>query len=253
MLRLTLLTTVFLGLTAPAFAQEPVKLFNGKDFTGLYTWLRKTKREDPDKVFSVQDGVIHVSGKDNGYIATEKAYRDYHVSVEYRWGKNVFGSKYVRNSGVLLHATGDDGGAGGTWMASVECQLAQGCVGDIIVIRSKDVPVSVTSDVALGPDKRPRWKEGGEKRVFEKGQLWWNKHEPFFKELIDTRGKDDVESPLGEWTKVECICKDRTIKIIVNGHVVNYCYDVTPAAGKILLQSEGFEMDFRKFEIRPLE
>ncbi len=238
----------------PAAPKQVIKLFNGKDLSGLYTWLKKTGRKDPNKVFSVRDGSIHVSGTDNGYIATDKAYRDYRVVVEYRWAKNTFGSKYVRNSGILLHATGPDGGAGGTWMSSIECQLAQGCVGDLIVIRDKGqvIPVAITSEVALGPDKRPRWKEGGEKRTFTKGQLWWNKHEPGFKELIDTRGKDDVESKVGEWTRVECVCQGKAITISVNGHTVNKCFDVFPSAGKILLQSEGFEMQFRRFELLPL-
>jgi len=65
-------------------------------------------------------------------------YRDYHLIVEYKWGKRTDGGKFVRNSGILLHATGPDGGAGGTWMSSIECQLAQGCVGDLIPIRGKD-------------------------------------------------------------------------------------------------------------------
>src|SRR5436190_330485 len=149
-------------------------------------------------------------------------------------------------------------GANGTWMSSVECQLAQGCVGDLIVIRGKDekgetIPVQITSDVAFGPDKRPRWKEGGQKTVFTSRQLWWNKHDPDFKELLDTRGKDDVESPLGEFTKVECVCDGNTIIVIVNGTTVNKAYDVTPSAGKILLQCEGFELFVRKFEIHPLK
>src|SRR5687768_18612417 len=32
-----------------------IRLFNGRDLTGLYSWLRGTKREDPSKVFSVDD------------------------------------------------------------------------------------------------------------------------------------------------------------------------------------------------------
>jgi hypothetical protein len=259
-----ILAVVWLGAVLAATSQEParpgkevIKLFNGKDLGGLYTWVKGTGRQDPKKVFTVRDGMIHVSGEANGYVATEKEYGNYRVVIEYRWGKNTFGGKYVRNSGVLLHAVGPDGGAGGTWMSCIECQLAQGCVGDLIVIRGKDakgdvIPVRLTSDVAVGPDKRPRYSEGGEKRTFTKGQLWWNKHEPFFKELIDTRGKDDVESPLGEWTRVECVCEGKTITVIVNGTTVNKCYDVYPSAGKILLQSEGFEMDFRKFELHPL-
>lgn len=235
-----------------------IKLFNGKDLSGLYTWLKDTKREDPKRVFSVQDGQIHVSGAGNGYIATEKEYRDYQLTVEYRWGKETFGSKTVRNSGILLHAVGPDGGAGGLWMSSIECQLAQGCVGDLIVIRGKDdkgdiVPVSITAESVLGPDKRPRWKKGGEPRTFTKGQLWWSLHDPDYKELIDSRGKDDVESPLGDWTRVECICAGKRITIKVNGTTVNECYDIYPSAGKILLQSEGFEMFFRRFELQPLK
>ena len=68
--------------------------------------------------------------------------------------------------------------------------------------------------------------------------------------MLDTRGKDDLESPLGEWTKVECLCVGKTIEIRVNGATVNKAFDVYPAAGKILLQVEGFEIDFRRFELK---
>src|SRR5947209_15904695 len=211
--------------------KKTIQLFNGKDLAGLSTWLKDTKRDDPRRVFRVTDGLLHISGDGNGYIATDKEYRDYHLVVEYQWGKRTDGGKFVRNSGILLHATGPDGGAGGAWMSCIECQLAQGCVGDLIVIRGKNakgevIPVSITSDVALGPDKRPRWKEGGERRVFTNRQLWWGKHDPDFQELLDTRGKDDVESPLGEWTRVECTCDGSTITVSVNGTKVNHAYDV---------------------------
>jgi hypothetical protein len=235
--------------------KQPIKLFNGKDLAGLTTWLKDTKRDDPRKVFTAQDGILHLSGEGFGYVATEREYRDYHLTVEYKWGQRTDGGKHVRNSGILLHATGPDGGANGTWMSSIECQLAQGCVGDLIVIRGKDakgevIPVSLKAETALGTDKRPRWKAGGEVRTFTKGQLWWSLHEAGFQELLDTRGKDDVESKLGDWTKVECICKGSKIEIIVNGTKVNEAFDVFPAAGKILLQTEGFEIDFRRFEVK---
>ena len=113
--------------------------------------------------------------------------------------------------------------------------------------------VCITSDVVLGPDKRPRWREGGEKMTFTNRQLWWNKHDPDFKELLDTRGKNDVESKLGEWTRVECICRGKTITVKVNCHEVNHCHDTFPSAGKVLLQSEGFELFVRKFELHPLK
>jgi hypothetical protein len=243
----------------PLRPHEVIPLFNGRDFRGLSTWLKDTKHDDPRQVFRITDGQLHITGDGDGYIATEKEYRDYHLVVEYKWGKRTDGGKFVRNSGILLNATGPDGGANGTWMSSIECQLAQGCVGDLIVIRGKDakgetIPVRLTSQTVLGPDKRPRWREGGEPTVFTGNrQLWWSRHDPDFKELLDTRGKEDVESRLGEWTRVDCICDGDRLTVRVNGTTVNASYDVFPAAGKILLQSEGFELFIRKFELQPLE
>lgn len=252
-----LLPTLCLIATAAAAAepivpQQSVPLFNGKNLTGFATWLKDTKREDPRNVFTAHDGLIHVSGDGFGYLATDKDYRNYRLSLEFKWGKRTDGGKYVRNSGVLLHGTGPDGAANGAWMASIECQLAQGCVGDMIAIRTKDIPVTLKAETVLGPDKRPRWKKWGEVRTFPKGQLWWSLHDPDYKELLDTRGKNDVESPLGEWTRVECACADKRIQIKVNDVQVNEAFDVFPASGKILLQSEGFEIYFRKVEIHPL-
>jgi 3-keto-disaccharide hydrolase len=243
---------------APVAPTETIRLFNGVDLAGFSPWLKKTGHADPLKVFGVTDGTIHVSGEDNGYIATDKEYRDYRLTVEYKWGKRTDGGKYVRNSGILLHATGPDGNANGVWMACFECQLAQGCAGDIIVIPGKDqngaaIPVTHTAETVLGPDKRPRWKKGGTPRVFTKGQLWWTLHDADFEELLDTRGKNDIENPVGEWNRVECTCAGNRITIAVNGQTINSCYDVFPAAGKILLQSEGFEIYFRTCELKPLQ
>ena len=74
-----------------------------------------------------------------------------------------------------------------------------------------------------------------------------------FEELLDTRGKDDVASPVGAWTRVECICNGDRITIKINGRIVNECYDVSPSVGKILLENEKNEIFFRNFEIRPLQ
>jgi hypothetical protein len=234
-----------------------IELFNGKDLAGFYPWLKDTRYGDPRKVFSVQDGLLRISGEVDGYLATTKEYRDYHLIAEFKWGTRPYGSQTVRNSGILLHAVGPDGNPS-PWMSSIECQIAQGCVGDFIVIRGKGengsaIPVTLTSETILGLDGRTRWKKGGSPTVYSGKQFWWSKHDPDFKEVIDTRGKDDVESPLGEWTRVECICAGKRITIVVNGTTVNECHDVFPFAGKILLESEGFEILFRKLELHPLK
>jgi hypothetical protein len=248
------------GKPQPVSPEQVTPLFKGKDLTGLSTWLKDTHHEDPRGVFKVTDGMIHLSGDGDGYVATKDVYRDYHLTVEYKWGKAHTG-KYVRNSGVLLHAVGPDGNAGGAWPSCIECQLAQGCVGDLILIRGKneqgeEIPVQATMETELAPDKRRhRWKEGGVKKTFPptRGQLWWSNHDWDFEEFLDTRGKNDVESPVGEWTKVECLCRDASITIKVNGQTVNHVTDVYPTAGRVLLQTEGSEIYFRKFEIAPIK
>ena len=245
----------------PIRPREVISLCNGKDLTGLTTWLKDTKASDPSGVFRVEDGVIHLSGEGNGYVATDKEYRDYRLLVEYKWGQRTDGGKYVRNSGILLHAVGPDGGANGAWPSCIECQLAQGCAGDLIVIRGKDangepIPVQIAAETELSPDgRRHRWKPGGEAKIFPptRGQLWWSRHDWDFKELLDTRGKEDVESRAGEWTRVECICEGNRIAISINGLKVNECRGVFPVAGRILLQTEGFEIYFRNFELHPLK
>jgi hypothetical protein len=234
-----------------------ISLFNGKDLTGLYPWLKDTKYADPKKVFSVRDGLLRISGEVAGYLGTNKAYRDYHLVAEYKWGELTYGAKTVRNSGILLHGVGADGN-NSPWIASIECQIAQGCVGDFIVIRGKDeagktIPVTITSDTIIASDGRTRWERGGRPTRYSGKQFWWSRHEPGFEELIDTRGKDDVDGSLGAWTRLECICDANRITVIVNGTTVNECYDVFPSAGKILLESEGFEILFRKLELHPLK
>jgi hypothetical protein len=237
--------------------QGVIHLFNGKDLSGWYPWLKGVGRKDPKKVFSVKDGVIHVSGEGDGYLATDRAYKDYRLVVEYRWGQKTDGSGNVRNAGVLLHGTGADGTANGAWMTSIECQLAQGCEGDLIVIRGKDaagktIPATIASETIVASDGNPRWRQGGKKTVYSGRQFWWSKHEPGFEEKLDARGRDDAASPLGQWTRVECVCQGSRITVKINGTPVNEAYDVFPASGKILLQNEGNEIEYRVLELHPL-
>lgn len=254
-------TVLLLGIVGADDARSPTKGIRPLDAKQLSdhltVWLKKTGREDPNHVFQLNEGVLRCGDEDVGYVATKDAYRDYSLSVDYRWGRKSTTDKYVRNSGVLLHGVGPDGSQNGVWMTSIECQLAQGCEGDLIVIPGKTpagarFPATITSRTVIAEDGKTRWDKAGNPTVYSGKQFWWSKHQPFFEELIDTRGKDDVASPLGEWTRVECVCRGSQITVTVNGVTVNECFDVHPAAGKILLQSEGHEVFFRNLAIGPL-
>src|SRR5947209_11329511 len=70
---------------------DTIHLFNGKDLTNFYTYLKGSgKNEDPKKVFTVKDGRIRVSGEVYGGLITAKEYENYHLVVEFAWGSQTF-------------------------------------------------------------------------------------------------------------------------------------------------------------------
>ena len=115
-------------------------MFDGKTLGDCYTWLKDTKREDPRKVFSVADGMLHITGDGLGGIVTNKRYRDYHLVLEYKWGDRTWHDREnaTRDSGLLIHSNGNDGGYGGTWMPSIEVQIIEGGVGDFVPVGGPD-------------------------------------------------------------------------------------------------------------------
>ncbi len=64
---------------------------------------------------------------------------------------------------------------------------------------------------------------------------------------------DGSENPVGEWNTMTIECRARTIKVWVNGELVNHGFDCTVDRGKIALQAEGTEVEFRRVELVPLE
>ncbi len=238
---------------------EVIKLFNGKDLSGWYVWLKDTGRADPRRVFSVHDGLLHISGDGLGGLTTEKAYRDYHLVTEWRWGKRTWGSRQnaAKDSGILVHGIGPDGGYNGIWLCSIESQIIQGGCGDFIVVAGKladgtPAPLRLTAEVTQDRDAEYVWKKGGERRTFERGRVNWFGRDPDWKDVIGFRGKQDVERPDGEWNRQEVICDGNRIINILNGVVVNEAIDVYPTAGKIQIQSELAEIYFRTIELHPL-
>src|SRR5258708_3802601 len=95
----------WLGLSPLAQAKsKTIKLFNGKNFDGWYTFLRsKGRNSDPEGIFKVEDKMIHVLGKEFGYLSTNNEYDNFHLSLEFKWGQLKFPprEKAKRDSGVL--------------------------------------------------------------------------------------------------------------------------------------------------------
>lgn len=109
-------------------AKGQVQLFNSKD---LNNWVLQLKDPavNPATVFTVQNGVIHISGAPFGYMRTKEAYMDYRLHVEWRYPLEA------SNSGVFVHAQLPDT----IWPKCIECQLKAGSAGDFVCMNGADM------------------------------------------------------------------------------------------------------------------
>jgi hypothetical protein len=240
---------------------KPIKLFNGTDLTNFYTWLNAPKKgekpygknNDPDKVFTVVDGAIRVSGQVFGCFTTEQEYENYHLVTEFKWGTKTWPPRVnnTMDSGILLHCVGADGAAGGNWMESIECQMIEGGTGDFILVGGKGKPKMTATVKTIG--KQWCYDPKGEAKEFTGGRINWFGRDPDWKDVKGFRGKNDVEKLAGEWNKLECVCDGDKITVILNGTVVNAGTKASHTKGKILFQSEGAEVFFRRIELLPLK
>ncbi|HSI74304.1 MAG TPA: DUF1080 domain-containing protein, partial [Lunatimonas sp.] len=233
-----------------------VKLFNGRNLDGWYTFLTESgKNRDPKNVFTVKDGIIHISGEEWGCITTDEEFEDYKLVVEFKWGGGTHEPRLEksRDSGVLLHSQGKDGNFSGTWMNSIECQIIEGGTGDFIVVGDGTDRFAITSPVA--PEMVAGayvYQPDGDPVTINRGRINWFGRDPEWKDVIDFRGENDVEKPVGEWNTLECHVLDGEITIYLNGVLVNRALEVRPRRGKIQIQSEGAEMLVRRVDLSPI-
>jgi hypothetical protein len=200
-------------------AQNFKSLFNGKDLNGWYSFLKNQgKYNDSNRVFTVNDGLLHISGQDFGYIITERSFTDFHLVAEFKWGEKKYPPRenVVRDNGICYYVGATDK----VWPRSVECQVQEGDCGDFWLI---DSVTAIVDGMQQGPTKNTR--------------------------VIK---KKDNEKPSGEWNTIEIIASKGKCTHIVNGVVVNEATGVSLRSGRILIQSEGAEIYYRKIDIREL-
>ena len=242
--------------------EKVIKLFDGKSLEGFYTFLKDTKYEDPRQVFRVTDGMLHVTGDGLGCLTTNNEYRNYHLVLEFKWGPRTWDGRKMstKDSGLLVHSIGADGGYGDTWMPSIEVQIIEGGMGDFILVAGNDkegqrVPLSLTCEVDRDRDGEVIWKRGRRRETFDLKNLKrinWYGRDPDWEDKLGFRGKQDVESPDGQWNRFDVICEGGHIQSYVNGVLVNEAFDAYPTFGRIQLQAELAEIFFRRFELWPL-
>lgn len=249
--------SLFASDPVPKKVTEKIELFNGKDFSNWYIFLKGHKKgDDPDKVFTIQDGMIRISGQTPGCITTEEAFCDYQIIVEYKWGSKLWGKKQVCfDSGLLFHSKGEDGAWHGIWQYSIEANIIEGGVGDFIVVGNKTDDFQLTAEVA--PEKSPKncyiWKKGGQRVTVNSGRIDWYGRDPAWENVRGFRGKNDLDKPFGEWNQMRVVCDGGRVDVYNNGVLVNQAFNVKPTGGRIQIQSEISEIFVRRVTLLPLD
>lgn len=249
--------------TASEKVTERIELLKDGDISKhWYVWLKGEGRDsDPKKVFTAEGNTLKVSGEGMGCVTTRKAYRDYRLSLEFRYVDNEvqLNKTAARDGGILFHSTGEDGVFGpGIWMSSFEYNIIQGATGDLIVVGDdKGKPGVYRCKGRVDPGTKgkacQRWKADGEViSLVDRGRIRRPDVSLTWKNL-KTEPLSPNEKPIGEWNKAEVVCTGDKAEFYFNGMKTGEYWDLNPTSGRIQLQSEGFGIEYRNIVLEPVE
>lgn len=192
---------------------EPIQLFNGTNLNGWSLYAAEDSIVKATDVFSVKEGTIHIKGNPFGYMYTNDEYDNFDLHVEWRWADGV-GS----NSGIFLFVQP----AEKLWPNAIECQLHKGDAGDFVLLGGSDLAEFKLKE----GEKRPEYP------VVKKQQ-------------------ESTELAVGEWNQADITCQDGNITVKINGKIQNRGSNPMYKKGRIALQSEGGEVEFRNVVLTP--
>ena len=239
-------------------ATHEMELFNGKDLDGWDVCVQGEESPENQDVFSVQDGVLRVSGEKMGGIMTKGSYSNYRLTVEFKWGEKTWGGKVgrARDSGVLIHSFGNPTDFNGVWAKSVEANIVEGGVGDFWIVGNENDGISGTCDVIEREGKYSKYvfepKNGKPVTITANAEGCFQSRSRCadWDDTTGFCGPYDAASPK-EWNQLVIYAVGDEMRVYVNGKYVNRIYGLKQTGGKIQLQSEGAEIFFRRVTIRP--
>jgi hypothetical protein len=102
----------------------------------------------------VEDGrpAIYVNGKTWGSLVHKGDFRDYHLRLQYKWGKGRWAPRETQapNNGLLYHSHGAPGAVWGTWSQAVEFEIMTGSIGMVVPVgEAISATTSAVDDPAL--------------------------------------------------------------------------------------------------------
>jgi hypothetical protein len=226
MKKITCFSFIALGLILTLQAHSQARqLFNGRDLGGWHADVpSKDKNQELKDAFIVRNGLLVSLGIPNGHLITDDVFENYRLEVEYRFAGQP------GNCGVLVHAS-TPRALYNMFPKSIEVQMEHRNAGDFWCI---------VEDISV-PDM--------EKRRGSKNE--WGITEGKLRRIINLT--DSSEKPLGEWNKMVIECVTDSIRVWVNNDLVNVGSQCTATKGRIALQAEGAEVEFRKVVLTPVK
>jgi len=249
--------TVFDTDPVPKVPKYRKALFNGRNYKGWTLFIKTDDEfaEPAEQVFTVKDGVMHITGKGFGGCITEKAYKDYHLSMEFRYVGEGYGPRAGKaaDGGLLYHCIGEDKAYKGRWNLSFECNIIQGRCADLIIVSDTQKGSSVLrASSYVDPELRWTPENGVLLEMDGKGRVNSRTYEPSWQDS-DVQPVVWPEKPYGEWNRIDLICAGDTAEYILNGETVVKLFGLYPSGGRIQLQSECHEIEYRNIYIEPIK
>jgi len=194
-------------------------LFNGKDLSG---WVNVNTAED---TWTVRNGLLICSGHPIGVMRSKKQYENFVLHIE--WMHMEAGG----NSGVFAWSNAQPDPA--TRLPNgVEVQMLELEWPNLNKVNGVTPPLAYVHGELFGV--------GGVKTTPDNPRGDRSKS-------VENRCKGK-----GEWNTYDVVAVDGTIKLSVNGKVVNGISHATQKKGYLCLESEGAEIHFRNIRILEL-
>ncbi len=225
MTKFILLSIVIMSLfIRPEVQAQSKNLFNKKNLKGWHIDVPDMDKDTTLKSpFIVRKGVLVSLGTPGGHLITDSEYQNYRLEVQYRFAGKP------GNCGILVHAS-TPRALYSMFPKSIEVQLMHENAGDFWCI---------VEDISV---------QDMEKRRGPKDQ--WGTTEDKLRRIINLT--DGSENPVGEWNDAKVECLNNSVKVWINGNLVNQGFDCTAQKGQIALQAEGSEVEFKKVVLTPI-
>jgi hypothetical protein len=176
-----------------------------------------TEKLEPSKAYEFTDGMIRMYGDTNGYLMSNKSYKNFELSLEYRWNiEEKYKTKNKKNSGVMYNIPADSPDK--IWPKGIQYQIKENTTGDFIFLDQVTAKVNGKLVEAGASVTSPKFSAN--------------------------------ENPYGEWNSILIKSFNGKITQYLNGKLVNECTEATSTEGKISLNYEGSPIDFKNIVLK---